>query len=92
MQLILFLLWLIGLGIWLTVMYFIRTQLRSVDSIRPRVTWVYLTMIILSLVLFGVALMNIFAVTGGVTTTVPTVKIQTPSSTPLRSTTNEKIY
>ncbi|PIV90357.1 hypothetical protein COW46_03725 [Candidatus Gracilibacteria bacterium CG17_big_fil_post_rev_8_21_14_2_50_48_13] len=92
MQLILLLLWLIGLGLWLTVMFFIRTQLRTIDSIRPRVTLIYLIMIVISLILFGVAFVNIFSVTGGIPQGVPSVQIQQPRGTPLQSTSNEKVY
>lgn len=93
MQLIFLLLWIIAAGIWLTVIYFIRTQLRTIDEIRPRVTWVYLAMIVSSVIFFAIALMNIINYQDIVGSRAPTtVAPQPQSSTSPRSSTNEKIY
>lgn len=92
MQLIFFLIWVIALVMWLTAVYFIRTQLRTIDAIRPRVTYIYITMLIISGVFFAIALMNIISykeVTGTLpnSSVVPTQPIRS-----LRSTNNEQVF
>lgn len=93
MQLIFLLLWVLGLGIWLTVLYFIRTQMRTIDSIRPQIKFVFILLIVSCLVFFGIALMNIinYKEGGNSRTLTPSVPVLQPTN-PLRSTTNEKIY
>lgn len=94
MQLIFFLLWIIGLGIWLTVVYFVRTQLRTIDAIRPRVNLVFIALIASSLIFFGIALMNIinYRADTPATTQLNTTNTSTVPTSTLRSTTNEKVY
>lgn len=94
MQLIFFLLWVIALGVWCTIVYFIRTQLRTIDGIRPTVNYVFVTLIIASVVFFIIALTNIIAYQDR--QTAPVAAPSTPTSTTpprsIRSTGNEKIY
>lgn len=95
MQLIFFLLWVIVLGVWITMIYFIRTQLRTVDGIRPAVNYVFAALIAASLMFFAIALMNVITYRepqGSVSTPTTTQSPNTTTPRSIRSTGNEKVY